>query len=182
MRFKKALCMTTLATLLFSAVQNIEYVDAAEYSIDIVVDTVEIDINDIPEDRCVKVGISLYNNPGMSAIFFPLQKNYRLEYNDPIPLESNATITRRYHAENIDSFTIDMYNNEHYPDGILTQDGTICFIKIYLPQDVIIGDYFELNILNNYDGFTLCFYDKDDIYFLDDCFNVTNGGIRIVGA
>ena len=147
MRFKKALCMTTLATLLFPVVQNIEYVDAAEYSIDIVVDTVEIDINDIPEDRCVKVGISLRNNPGMDGIFFPLEKDSRLEFFGNPPLEyPNMYLSIDNLADNIRNFSL-FYGNE---GELISGDDYICHMKFSLPEDVSIGDFFSVNILDEY--------------------------------
>ena len=189
MRFKKALCMTTLATLLFPAVQNIEYVDAAEYSIDIVVDTVEIDINDIPEDRCVKVGISLYNNPGMNGIFFPLEKDGRIGFSGNPPLEyPNMHLS-------IDNLTDNIYNfSLFYANGIdfICGDDVFCYVKFSLPEDISIDDFFSISILNEYiyklsetsNGvpFILSFSDKDFNNHYNDCFNITNGGIRIVGA
>ena len=130
MRFKKVLCMTTLATLLFPVVQNIEYVDAAEYSIDIVVDTVEIDINDIPEDRCVKVGISLYNNPGVNGVFFPLEKDSRLAFNEFPPIESNDTALEWiYLSEDIRNFSV-YYGT--VVDKLISEDGNFCYVKLSL--------------------------------------------------
>ncbi|MBE6842026.1 MAG: hypothetical protein E7510_04250 [Ruminococcus sp.] len=189
MRFKKALCMTTLATLLFPVVQNIEYVDAAEYSIDIVVDTVEIDINDIPEDRCVKVGISLRNNPGMDGIFFPLEKDSRLEFFGNPPLEyPNMYLSIDNLADNIRNFSL-FYGNE---GELISGDDYICHMKFSLPENISIGDFFSVNILGEYmykytdDSavipFMLGFRDKDINNYFKDNFNITNGGIRIVGA
>ncbi|MBP1566359.1 MAG: hypothetical protein J6A58_11455, partial [Oscillospiraceae bacterium] len=182
MRFKKVLCMTTLVTLLFPVVQNIEYVDAAKYSIDIVVDTVEIDINDIPEDRCVKVGISLRNNPGMSAIFIPLEKDSRIkysDYNDKFPLESHIplkSISVDLCTDDINIFTIAPCEN------IIESNILLCTATLIIPESASIGDYYSLNILPLYDELALCFYNNDRQAFFEDCFNITNGGIHIVGA
>ncbi|MBQ9981378.1 MAG: hypothetical protein IJP18_02300 [Oscillospiraceae bacterium] len=182
MRFKKVLCMATLATLLFPVVQNIEYVDAAEYSIDIVVDTVEIDINDIPEDRCVKVGISLRNNPGMSAIFIPLEKDSRIkysDYNDKFPLESHIplkSISVDLCTDDINIFTIAPCEN------IIESNILLCTATLIIPESASIGDYYSLNILPLYDELALCFYNNDRQAFFEDCFNITNGGIHIVGT
>ena len=189
MRFKKALCMTTLATLLFPVVQNIEYVDAAEYSIDIVVDTVEIDINDIPEDRCVKVGISLYNSPGINGIFFPLEKDERLEFFDFPPIEySDMGLSLSNLTDNIKE--ISLYYGS-LKDNLI-YDECFCYIKLRLPENISIGDFFSVNILNEYiyksyeesngTAFNLSFCDKDFNSYSYDNFNITNGGIRIVGA
>ena len=41
-------------------------------------ETVEIDINDIPENREVQVGINLDNNPGMQGLAFCIRKDSRL--------------------------------------------------------------------------------------------------------
>ncbi len=188
MRFKKALCMTTLATLLFPVVQNIEYVDAAEYSIDIVVDTVEIDINDIPEDRCVKVGISLRNNPGMSSIFFPFQKDNRLLL-DASSYEAKTEFLSEENLTNDIRF-LSFYNEN---DNELIRDNEYFFyITFKLPENCFIGDYYYVNILNEYSFisetsgnsflYTLGFRDKDLNRFSYDCFNVTNGGINIISV
>ena len=188
MRFKKALCMTTLATLLFPAVQNIEYVDAAEYSIDIVVDTVEIDINDIPEDRCVKVGISLRNNPGMSSVFFPFQKDNRLLL-DASSYEAKTEFLSEENLTNDIRF-LSFYNEN---DNELIRDNEYFFyITFKLPENCFIGDYYYVNILNEYSFisetsgnsflYTLGFRDKDLNRFSYDCFNVTNGGINIISV
>ncbi|MBQ9981380.1 MAG: hypothetical protein IJP18_02310 [Oscillospiraceae bacterium] len=199
MRFKKVLCMTTLATLLFPAVQNIEYVDAAEwiddavYSVDIVVDTVEIDINDVPEDRCVKVGISLYNSPGINGVFFPLEKDNRLEFSD-FPLDNNngLGISVGYLANDIQNF--EFYYGSIKED--LLYDGCFGYIEFVLPEDIKYDDYFSVNILKEYiyksneasNGIPvfLSFRMKEDVDVYKDYspenFNITNGGIRIVGA
>ena len=189
MRFKKVLCMTTLATLLFPVVQNIEYVDAAEYSIDIVVDTVEIDINDIPEDRCVKVGISLYNSPGINGVFFPLEKDKRLEFLGNPPLEySNMCLSTSELTSNTCGISL-YYGTEL--DGLI-YDGCFCYIKFYIPQNVSINDFYMVNILNQYiykshensDGipFNLRFIDRDLNNYSSEFLNITNGGIRITGS
>ena len=191
MYFKKMVSATLLATLLFPVVQNIEYVDAAEYSIDIVVDTVEIDINDIPEDRCVKVGISFYNSPGMNGVFFPLEKDSRLEFLGHIPLEYPNILLKIVYLSN-DVREISLYYGTLVDDLITDAEG-FCYVKLCLPENVSVGDFFEINILEEYvykgdnnegDGVlsVLRFRDKEFNNYFNDNFNITNGGIRIIGT
>ncbi len=199
MHFKKAICATLISTLLFPAVYNIEYVDAAEwiddaiYSVDIVVDTVEIDINDVPEDRCVKVGISLVNSPGVNGVFFPLEKDNRLEFSD-FPLDNNNGI-----GISVSYLSNDVQYFKYYYGSIkeeLIYDSCFGYIEFILPEDTKYGDYFSINILKEYiyksneasGGIPvfLSFRMKDgtDVYidYSPYNFNVINGGIRIVGS
>ncbi|MBP1565014.1 MAG: hypothetical protein J6A58_04575 [Oscillospiraceae bacterium] len=191
MYFKKMVSATLLATLLFPAVQNIEYVDAAEYSIDVVVDTVEIDINDIPEDRCVKVGISLYNNPGINGFIFPLEKDDRLEFFGRPPLEyPNMSLETIFLADHVRQFSL--FYGSLIDDLIF--DGNLCYIKFSLPENIAVGDFFSVNVLSEYiymggnnlvDGVPclLSLIDKDLKFHYNENFNsITNGGIRIIGT
>ncbi len=198
MYLKKALCATILSTLLFPTVYNIEYVDAAEwideavYSVDIVVDTVEIDINDVPEDRRVKVGFSLYNSPGINAIIFILEKDSRIEFSE-FPEKVDYTM-----GSGVGYLATDIQEIQYYYGSMkddLMYDGCFGYYEFILPENIEVGDWFSINILKEYlyksyessNGvlYSSWFRLKNIDTYMDYSYNnlnITNGGIRITGS
>ena len=52
------------------------------YDVKLSVDTVEVDINSIPENREVQVGVNIENNPGFLGMSFLLELDSRIEYDE----------------------------------------------------------------------------------------------------
>ena len=52
------------------------------YDVKLSVDTVEVDINSIPENREVQVGVNIENNPGFLGIVFNMEFDSNIEYDE----------------------------------------------------------------------------------------------------
>ncbi|MDO5559915.1 MAG: hypothetical protein Q4F95_10000 [Oscillospiraceae bacterium] len=159
---------------------------AGEYNIGITMQTLEIDIDEIPEDRYVSLDVFLENNPSeIEKIYFLIEKDSRLEFQSffigDFDLFNGQTI----------SFLDD---NKGFiglrcsPDKKLTCTGKIFNILLKLPDNVAVGDFFSVKWKKeNASDLWLGYVVKDNIFDqslneeYDSTFmNLTDGGIRIV--
>ena len=161
------------------------------YDVRLSAETVEIDINDIPENREVQVGINLDNNPGMQGMIFWVSKDSRLNC-DEIRLfdfdrDKRGISHGFYDNGNVIEIrtveAIDINNGE-----LAYDNGQIFKIKLILPETLNSGDYFEVKPLIDFGGNPgveqAGFYRANsyDAYFGKENFSVpVSGGIRITG-
>ncbi len=161
------------------------------YDVRLSAETVEIDINDIPENREVMVGINLDNNPGMQSMGFWIRKDSRLSCDDILLFEfdrSKRSLTHGFY-DNGNVIEVRSVPAIDFDNGELTYDnGSLLKIKLVLPTDVNPGDFFEVKPLIDYAGDPgmdqAGFYRENsfDAFFGKENFaEPVSGGIRITG-
>ena len=159
------------------------------YDVRLSAETVEIDINDIPENREVMVGISIDNNPGIIGMAFWLEKDSRLTCDDLRSFEPNGLcgISRNLDGDNNVlevSITANSYSNN---EELLYDNGELFKFRLVLPSDVNPGDFFEIKPLINYNGGRMDqahFYREnsfDAVLNSENFAEPVSGGIRITG-
>jgi len=159
------------------------------YDVRLSAETVEIDINDIPENREVLVGINIDNNPGIIGMAFWLEKDNRLMCDDLRSFEPNGLcgISRNLDGDNNVlevSITANSYSNN---EELLYDNGELFKFRLILPSDLNSGDFFEIKPLINYNGGRMeqaHFYREnsfDAILKSENFAEPVSGGIRITG-
>ena len=139
------------------------------YDVKLSVDTVEVDINSIPENREVQVGVNIENNPGFLGMSFLIELDSRIEY-DELKIflnKNNVGISYNY-----------MCNNNKI----------INFMTLKIPNDCKSGDYYNIRPILSYQD-TDYYYDShlnrensfDTIMGRENFAEPVAGGIRIVG-
>lgn len=190
---KQMICGIAVSASAFSALYIADAPDIRceeTYNVLLRAETVEIDINDIPENREVEVGIWIDNNPGFLTISYILEWNNKLSYDPLLSFWCNL--------DELNISNSDFNNNpsavhigQAYKDvnSLYYENGKISSIKLRVPDDIKIGDYYEVNFLGNYsDSRRECetFFRKEnsfDSYYGPENFApFINGGIRIVGT
>ena len=160
------------------------------YDVRLSAETVEIDINDIPENREVMVGINLDNNPGCIGIAFWLRKDSRLTCDEISPFElSGQCGTSHTFYDNNNVLEVSLLPHIDYNNGELFYDnGQFFKFKLTLPSDVNSGDFFEVTPMLNYNGEhnskAAGFYranDYDSFFDRENFAEPVAGGIRITG-
>ena len=159
------------------------------YDVRLSAETVEIDINDIPENREVLVGINIDNNPGYMIMGFWVRKDSRLDLEEYQPFEFDnnklAVSYGFYDSGNVLEANLIPVLNE---GELFNENGVIMKLKCKLPSDVKSGDYFELSPLLDFGGDPVMqqsgFYRENsfDAFFNKENFaEPVSGGIRITG-
>ncbi|MBE6876676.1 MAG: hypothetical protein E7496_08165 [Ruminococcus sp.] len=162
----------------------------APSDIHLTIETKEIDINDIPEDRTIPLEIYTENCPPYVMLTFYLEKDSRMEY-------------LSYHfADNVTGLP-EMggigyeLGSGAFPDIIgcniparngkyIDYNGLLVTVSMILPEDVAPGEFYTLNFKRSfYDDIDLetgIILENDfDAVFGNSCFSELNGGgIRIV--
>ncbi len=161
------------------------------YDVRLSAETVEIDINDIPENREVQVGINLDNNPGCMGLKFWLEKDSNLVCEEYSPYEFGEHNCRIGHGFFGDGNVIQIMfvPNINIDEGELFYgNGQLLKLKVKLPDNVNSGDYFVVKPLLDFDGDPTmdqpCFYRANDFssFFGRENFaEPVSGGIRITG-
>ncbi len=160
------------------------------YDVRLSAETVEIDINDIPENREVEVGINIDNNPGFIALRFLIQKDSSLSFDELFLLETDfnkfGVTCGFYNSNNLIEFVMDSKIDDHSP---YFENGDLLKLKLVLPEDVKPGDFFEvkpvLDSTNDSSISQACFARENsmDSYFGKENFaDPVSGGIRITGS
>ena len=161
------------------------------YDVRLSAETVEIDINDIPENREVQVGINLDNNPGCMGIKFWLRKDSNLVCEEYSPYELGDHNCRIGHGffDNGNVIQIMFVPNINMDEGELFYgNGQLLKLKVKLPDNVNSGDYFVVKPLLDFEGDPTmdqpCFYranDFDSFFGRENFAEPVSGGIRITG-
>ncbi len=159
------------------------------YDVRLSAETVEIDVNDIPENREVQVGINMDNNPGYMLMGFWVKKDSRLDLEEyqPFEFDKNKTAVGYgfYDNRNVVEVNLIPVLNE---GELFYENGVILKFKCKLPSDVKSGDYFEISPLLDFNGDPVMqesgFYRENsfDAFFNKENFaEPVSGGIRITG-
>ncbi|WP_156036961.1 hypothetical protein [Ruminococcus sp. HUN007] len=160
------------------------------YDVRLSAETVEIDINDIPENREVLVGINIDNNPGFIGMAFWIEKDSRLSCDDIRPFELNGLFGFNhcfFGSGNVLETSI--IPNCYSDNGELySGNGQLFRFILKLPSDLNPGDFFEIKPLIRYDGdgrMNQAYFGRensfDSVFKVDNFAEPVSGGIRITG-
>ena len=159
------------------------------YNVQLKVETVEVDINEIPENREIEVGISIDNNPGFLGLSYLVEIDGRLTYDRLLSYSCNLDLFSLYMVYfdnnpsviNLGQTLLDFSAQFHENTRLST-------IKLVLPDELCVGDFFEIKLLSMFsdDSKTcgVCFRREnsfDSFYGPENFAPFINGGIRIVG-
>ncbi len=161
------------------------------YDVCLSAETVEIDINDIPENREVQVGINLDNNPGMQSMGFWIRKDGRLSCDEIFLFEfdrSKRSITHGFY-DNGNVIEVRSVPTIDFDNGELSYDnGLLLKIKLVLPVNVNPGDFYEVKPLIDYNddpGMEQAGFFRansfDALFGKENFAEPVSGGIRITG-
>lgn len=120
------------------------------------IQTKEIDIDDIPDDRIVDLDISIQNNPGIDIIGFLIEKDSRLEFSEYDVFENvhkgiGGSSHRRFdNNENI------LYNEVIFGIYANEDNGTFVKVKLKIPDNAQPGDFYSLKLLTSYEEVNPC--------------------------
>ncbi|MCM1506009.1 MAG: hypothetical protein NC177_02585 [Ruminococcus flavefaciens] len=157
----------------------------APQDIHLSIETKEIDINDIPENRVISLEIHTENCPPYSMLSFLIEKDSRLEYL-PYTYLSDAE-----QVSNMGGMSFELGSSE-LPDVIMCNipalinekidyNGLIVRANVILPEDVKAGEFYSLNFkrtfFDTYELETSIMLENDfDAVFGNDSFSQLNGG------
>lgn len=123
------------------------------YDVKLSVDTVEVDINSIPENREVQVGVNIENNPGFLGMSFLLELDSRIEYDEyKLFLNENKVSITCGMCENGTIMDITAANRNI--ESLYEDNGVFCYMTLKIPEDCQSGDYYSIRPFLNYnDGY-----------------------------
>ena len=160
------------------------------YDVRLSAETVEIDINDIPENREVLVGINIDNNPGFIGMAFWIEKDSRLSCDDIRPFELNGLFGINhcfFDGGNVleTSIVPNCYSNN---GELYSGNGQLFRFIVKLPSDINSGDFFGIKPLTKYDGdgrMDQAYFGRensfDSVLLGENFAEPVSGGIRITG-
>ena len=182
--FKKIFSIIA-AVILFGKCYMIGYAGAEEAPRDIKLtcETKYIDIDEIPEDRMVKLAVSIDNNPGFQVLCVLIDIDPRLEFNTPIACEIidfNDTSCINYTAPHKGETQIqfDIFSNIN---STINRNDVIMDLVIKLPDEVKNGECYNVSILKeDINGYTCICLDRQGREYCSESFSELNiGGIHI---
>lgn len=155
------------------------------------IETKEIAINDIPENRIISVEIHLDNAPPFEMISFMVKKDSRTEYqfikhvtkNKDVPNMSTCNIAPG--RGNTPDISAAMIFSE--PGMPISYSGCIAWANIVLPDNVNPGDFYSVELVpynhEDYPDIEIILDNHYDAVFGIDSFSeFNNGGILITEA
>lgn len=159
------------------------------YDVKLSAETVEIDINDIPENREVQVGISIDNNPGFIGLHYFIELDSKLLSKQFFAFDFDSTkfSLNNGYLKNGSVMDIDVIYNNYELDRF-SENTNLFYLKLILPEDAKPGDYYSVKPFYFYqdDSKTSeAFFRQENTfesYFGYENFAESNiGGIRITG-
>jgi hypothetical protein len=192
MHYTKRIITAALAAVpVYSAFAAGPCADAVDAPTDIhlTVQTKEIAVQDIPEDRIVTLDIYQENCPFFDAIMFPVIKDPRLSYYPDDDCFGLAEGVRNARTPNISFYVPDPdYRmcdicSSAENDDFIEFDNAIATVSFKLPEQVETGDFFTVKIIEKYlhTPIQINFGDRMEDVFNESAFSQLNsGGIRIV--
>lgn len=158
------------------------------YDIQLSAETVNIDINDIPENREVQVGINIDNNPGFLGLCHYIELDNRLKSDHYFSVDFDHNRFGMNVWYNSDDTMMEIKVIHSDTENTFNDNGRIYSLKLILPEDVKPGDFYPVNIKDYYDdgsyqgeSFILRENDFDSYYYRENFAQPVNGGIRITG-
>lgn len=179
-----ALIQAAVLALMVPVMNNVQTVSAEDYCIELTIETLELPINYIEKDRVAYIPIKVSNNPGIDYLSFVVEKDERItedagavSYPDfpfGVELQSMTNTNDRY---------IGVTAGYGFGDYYYDTDGLFCAIKVVLPENCSVGDYYSFNFYPDGAGSQRHMkFKKDGMEYGKECFSYVNGGIKIVDA
>ena len=164
------------------AVFNIAAVqDVNAYSINLSVERKEICVNDIPADRKVSLGISMYNNPVTDQLGITIIKDPALSFANVLPISNLDPVF----GTNFSYTTTPGNNNTTAMNfwcvsGNYSGNNTLGYIDLLLPEGAAAGNFYPVDLVGD-KGLYLYYTNESGNrdYLVADSFNLTNGGVQI---
>ncbi len=195
MNFFKKILSFAVGCVLISKCGAVGYIDAEEapHDIKLTCETKYIDINEIPEDRIVELNLSIDNNPGFHVLCIVIDVDSRLSYD-------SYNIGRQVSVNN----DVRCINYTAYPDSdhqiqfdifsdletAIIRNGALVTLYLKLPESIQIGDFFKVEILdefkipsedNTYLDTCICLEVQKESYGPESFSELNGGGIHITG-
>lgn len=179
----------TLTFLSVTAFRSVAY--EALQDIHLLIETKEINIKDIPENRTVSIDIYTENCPPYLMLSFLLEKDKRLEYMPYKYLTDEGQVSNMsgmsFELGSSEKNDVVLCNISAVADEKINYNGLLARAEVILPEDVKEGDFYSMNFRetfsDNYDMETSIILENDfDAVFGSKSFSqLKGGGILIVG-
>lgn len=177
-KIRKALAVLTGAA--FICLLSGLTVTHAEGTVDLSIETKEININDIPSDRKVSIAINLDSDPDADLLKLIIQADSRL-----ITHSMNLGVSDKY------SNTFTEYRGDPFTESLVVflnencdNSGNVAELWFYLPDNCAPGDFYEIAFTNEVvNGFQICYGNMNTgwHYGFESFGRLNSGGIRITG-
>ena len=120
------------------------------YDVKLSVDTVEVDINSIPENREVQVGVNIENNPGFLGIVFNMEFDSNIEYDELkiFLFQTNDKIGLTY--EKITDKIINIAINNADLNSLYENNGDFFDLTVKIPENCKPGDFYFIKPILDY--------------------------------
>lgn len=158
------------------------------YDVKLSVDTVEVDINSIPENREVQVGVNIENNPGFLGIVFNMEFDSNIEYDELkiFLFQTNDKIGLTY--KKITDKIINIAINNDDLNSLYENNGDFFDLTVKIPENCKPGDFYFIKPILDYQHgdyfFQALFCQEnsfDNDFYQENFAEPVAGGIRIVG-
>ena len=158
------------------------------YDVKLSVDTVEVDINSIPENREVQVGVNIENNPGFLGMSFCIELDERIEYDDKMIFwNGRNNVGIGYRILNNEKIIYTQVINDDI-ESLNTVNDKLFNLTLKIPDNCISGDYYIIKPILFYQENNECFNasffrenEFDNDFYQENFAEPVAGGIRIVG-
>lgn len=190
--FKKTISLAAALIIFSMSFLNLPQVNALDVplplDIHMTIDTVEIDINDIPENRIVPVDVYLENCPGFLSMWTFFEKDSRLTFASARPF----TVVEG--VENVSSLNF-LSNQDINPNligcgipsgfyGKIDHAGALIKINVVLPENAQIGEFYSISFSRYFgdNSMSIDFTNELEDRCYESSFTQLNaGGILITG-
>ncbi|MDO5559691.1 MAG: hypothetical protein Q4F95_08850 [Oscillospiraceae bacterium] len=177
-KFQKKACVF-LSVFLLSNCSSSYIISAQSVDAPLKIETRQIDINDIPENRVITLKISIDSNPGFYVLDMVLRKDSRLSYDsNPQQIFANIPQINCSTTKDNDVVSISVPSQQ---GSALSDNGDMLELNIKLPDNVGVNDFFPVDFIAHYDIFStaMCLEGQNEY---SDCSNLCGGGIQITGS
>ncbi len=190
MQLTSRLTALTTAAVMSPLFISVNSTKAAEPPTDVhlTVETKDIDIDEIPEDRVVSLNVYLENCPPYNTLCFGVLKDPRLSFypwDDCFTIADGVGQAGRASCLRYEDEPDYRYCGTGARDGYtqrVTYDSAIVVISFTLPEQVSAGDFFNVDLTRSYRNETILVsmsQELEDVFSDFPFTQLNNGGIRI---
>lgn len=187
--FKRSVaCLCSAALLMLSVFVCNDRISAAPEGVQLTLESVEVDINNIPADKKVQVPVSISGNPGFKQLLFNIEKDPRLQFAQ-VPSENPFEL--RTGISSIDFFFLtddkSVLRGQFNADNIYSENTSFTSVGFILPDELSVGDEFSvsfksINSDNNYYTFGIDINDGNSIYSDSSFAAGVNASIKVIDS